>query len=209
MTQVMHAGKQPAYAVLTYTYRFRSTMKPISRAQFLRGDRGGEKPVLRPPWALRESRFAEACDGCGDCVPACPERILKVNGRGLAEIDFSAGGCTFCGDCAVACPTGAISRSGGDPGKAWQLTAGISADCLAMNGTACVRCIESCPEDAILARPALRGRTEMEVARADCTGCGACVASCPVRAIHITRPGSRRGDTKLPTGDRYEPLVHQ
>jgi ferredoxin-type protein NapF len=158
-------------------------MAMISRAQFLRGEWRGNNPSPQPPWALANGYFAAVCDGCGDCVEACPQHILKLSGRGLAEVDFTQGECTFCADCVAACPTGALSRDGIAP--PWSLTARVSGRCLAMNGTSCIRCIESCASEAIVSRPALRGRVMLSIVDADCTGCGACFATCPVKAISI------------------------
>jgi len=163
-------------------------MNTISRAQFLRGNWRGHKPELRPPWALQEELFVEACDGCGACVDDCPQHILHM-ARGLPQVDFSQGECTFCGDCSTACPRGALDRSAGfdstDKQPPWSCLAMVTADCLAARGTSCVRCIESCAQEAIVARPALRGRLEIRIDDAACNGCGACVAGCPVNAIKI------------------------
>jgi len=163
-------------------------MNSISRAQFLRGDWRGKKPDLRPPWALAEPDFSDACDGCGKCVTACEEKIVFMSFRKLPLLDFSRGGCTFCGECSVVCETGAIQRAH-DPGELpWQLQAGISESCLAKRGTSCVRCVEECEYDAILARPALGGRTRMQVDHIACTGCGMCIATCPVKEISMECP---------------------
>lgn len=184
-------------------------MKMISRAQFLRGDWGGNKHVIHPPWALDGNRFADACDGCGDCVTACTQNILKLSARGLPQVDFLQGECTFCGDCSAACPTGALNRDSNKIEQAWQLTARISDKCLAMNGTSCVRCIESCAVKAITARPGLRGRSHFQVNVVTCNGCGACYAACPVSAITIQPGNSPRAQGGKPRGKYNEPLMHQ
>lgn len=163
-------------------------MNSISRAQFLRGDWSGHKPDLRPPWAQPEALFVEACDGCGDCVDACPQEILQLE-RALPRVDFSRGECTFCGDCEFACQRGALKRPAvtlaSDERAPWPHRAMISGDCLAAKGTYCVRCIDSCPEQAITARPALRARLDIQVNDTACNGCGACMAGCPAGAIHM------------------------
>jgi ferredoxin-type protein NapF len=160
-------------------------MKSISRAQFLRGDWRGDKPEIRPPWAGANEVFSAACNGGGDCVKACPRNILKLSPRGLPLVDFSNSECTFCGDCVDACPTGALHRDNKHHERPWQLTALISDQCLSINGTQCERCIESCPIDAIVARPALHGRMHMSIRDSVCNGCGACVNGCPVKAVSI------------------------
>lgn len=42
------------------------------------------------------------CDSCGDCVAACPQKILKIQGRELTILDVDA--CTVCRECVRACP---------------------------------------------------------------------------------------------------------
>jgi len=163
-------------------------MNSISRAQFLRGDWRGRKPDLRPPWALAEPAFSDACDGCGKCVTACEEKIIFISSRKLPLLDFSQGGCTFCGECSSVCETGALQQTH-EPGELpWQLQAGISDNCLSKRGTSCVRCIEECEYDAIVARPALGGRTKMQIDHTVCTGCGMCIATCPVNEISLECP---------------------
>lgn len=51
----------------------------------------------------------EACDGCGKCVEACVEGVLKVDGGKVKVVGLLA--CSTCKDCEVACPKGAISAS--------------------------------------------------------------------------------------------------
>jgi ferredoxin-type protein NapF len=184
-------------------------MKLISRAQFLRGDWAGNKQVTHPPWALAGGRFADACDSCGDCVTACPQNILKQSARGLPQVSFLHGECTFCGDCAAACPTGALNRDSNKIELAWQLTAQISDECLALNGTTCVRCIESCAVEAIVARPSLRGQSHLQVMAETCNGCGACYAGCPVNAITLEPGKSTRAQGGKPKGEYSEPYLHQ
>lgn len=183
-------------------------MKKISRAQFLRGDWEGDKPTVRPPWALAADCFAEVCNGCGDCVKACPQHILKLSGRGLVLVDFSRRECTFCGDCAAACPTGAIHKTDSVDEQTWQVKAEISGSCLATNGTSCIRCIESCAVDAIVATPALFGRVQMHIDESACTGCGACFVPCPVEAVSIRVSSAVQASKKIP-GERDESFVHQ
>lgn len=48
----------------------------------------------------------EKCEGCGDCVDACPSSsIVMVDGKAQVNKDD----CIDCGACVDACPTQAIS----------------------------------------------------------------------------------------------------
>ena len=57
---------------------------------------------------------AERCKGCGLCVAACPEKILRLssdrfNAQGLPFAEcYDPGRCTACQSCAIICPDAAI-----------------------------------------------------------------------------------------------------
>lgn len=155
----------------------------VSRRQFLRGDLTGKKTPLRPPGALIEAEFVEACRRCGECLPECPARILSVDPVGYPKLDFSRGPCTFCGACQRACPTGALRADGS--GAPWRGVAQIGADCLAENGVVCRSCGDGCEIGAIRFLPRHGGAPLPVVATETCTGCGACVGVCPQQAVTI------------------------
>lgn len=154
----------------------------ITRAQFLRGDFGGAQTV-RPPWALAEADFVNACSRCGDCIAACPENILEKGRGGFPLVNFSKGECSFCGDCAGKCKSGAISGQVGE--KPWVLKAIIAPSCLVQKQVVCRTCGEICPVGAVRFRLSAGAVARPEVDPEACTGCGACYGSCPVSAITI------------------------
>jgi len=49
---------------------------------------------------------SELCNGCGLCIPVCPDRIIRLNEE-IAEIHGEK--CLECGHCRAACPLDAIS----------------------------------------------------------------------------------------------------
>lgn len=153
--------------------------RTISRAALLRGQWNRERGVLRPPWAAGNS-FHDLCDGCGDCLPACPEAIITRGAGGLPEVDFGRGACSLCGGCAEACPSGALTNRGQAP---WHHTAEIGPACLSARGITCRLCEERCEPRAIRFRPALGGRALPAIEAAACTGCGACAHVCPAEAV--------------------------
>ena len=155
----------------------------VSRRQFLRGDFKTRRAPQRPPWALAEEPFLDACSRCGDCVPVCPTRIVVVV-RGYPELDFGQGECTFCGRCADACRDGALLRIAGQS-VAWTIKAKIAESCLAQRGVECRVCGDPCAVTAIRFSPRLGGPPLPQVVRDSRTGCGACVAPCPVSAISL------------------------
>jgi ferredoxin-type protein NapF len=157
---------------------------PVTRAQFLRGDFGGRKHAIRPPWAQEEEKFVDVCTRCGDCITACPEKILEKGRGGYPQVNFFRGECTFCGACVSRCSGGALLP--GAPGAApWGLKAKIGEACLAKQQVVCRSCGELCPEGAIRFFMAPGGVAKPRVAPDGCNGCGACVKPCPVAAVEI------------------------
>ena len=148
----------------------------------MRGDFKARRTTLRPPWALAEESFLEACTRCGACVPVCPTQIIVVV-RGYPEVDFKRGECTFCGECVAACKDRALVRDGRE---SWSIKARVGESCLAKRGVECRVCGDPCAVTAIRFSPRLGGPPIAEVDAGLCTGCGACVAPCPVNAISIT-----------------------
>lgn len=157
----------------------------VSRRQFMRGDFKARHRPQRPPWALAEELFLDACSRCGECLPVCPTGIIVVV-RGYPEVDFKRGQCTFCGACAAACKDGAL-RHAENAGQAtpWAIKAQIADSCLARRGVECRVCGDHCPVAVIRFSPRLGGPPVPQVDAGSCTGCGACVAPCPATAISL------------------------
>lgn len=55
----------------------------------------------------------ELCKGCGVCVEACPQDVIKlskkVNGKGYHFAEMQNDACIGCSNCAVVCPDGVIT----------------------------------------------------------------------------------------------------
>jgi ferredoxin-type protein NapF len=157
-------------------------MVDASRRGFLRG-RPRPRAEIRPPWALPEPTFSDRCTRCGDCLRACPQRILVAGDGGFPTVDFARGECTFCGACATACQPSALVRHDGQP--AWPYRALLGAACLALHGSECRVCGDFCDARAIRFAPRIGGSPLPAIDKDSCTGCGACVAPCPTAAISI------------------------
>lgn len=155
-----------------------------------------QQPFLRPPGALPEPSFADACSRCGKCVEACPAQCIVLDkdlGDGLPHIVARQMPCVVCDElaCMNVCPTGALKlvpREKIDMGLA-----AVDHDrCLRGPDTVprhksaededCQICIQACPYgDAALG---LDEQGTIEV-RYGCTGCGVCEHRCPTEPASI------------------------
>ncbi len=165
-----------------------------SRRGFLFGRRRPAPAPLRPPWAIAEAAFLDACTRCGKCVDKCPTKIVVVGDGDYPTVDFSQGECTFCGDCVAACADGALRRdSGNEKSAPWNLRAVVGEACITRQDVVCRTCGDSCEARAIRFSPRLGGAAMPEVNEAACTGCGACVAVCPMQAVTMERNDDVKG----------------
>ncbi|MDH5409928.1 MAG: ferredoxin-type protein NapF [Alphaproteobacteria bacterium] len=152
----------------------------VSRRALFGGAWQGKPAPVRPPWTPPEADFTDRCTGCGDCIPACPPKILIKGRAGYPVVDFSRGACDFCGACAEACPESLFAVRESTP---WNIKARVNTDCLSIAGVTCRVCAEWCDARAVRFQLEVGGRARPEINDGACTGCGECVAVCPVKAI--------------------------
>ncbi len=162
---------------------------------------------LRPPGALPEDDFLDACTRCFKCLNICPNRCIKVHGIGAGihrmftpYIKPRERGCTLCGECARVCPTGAlkpfeVSREGWVAGVKMGTARVNKGMCYSFHGRTCGACYRACP----IAGTAMKiGLYETPLVQPDsCVGCGLCEQAClhlpqAIRVIPVSRdPFSR------------------
>ncbi len=159
---------------------------------------------LRPPGALAEAAFLEACSRCDDCIAACPAQCLVRVPEGYSDAGTPVllpplRACVLCTglDCTHACTTGALRPLH----EAAEVRIGLAVvhrrDCSAWEGSDCQVCHDVCPT---LPKAILLDGGRPRVEAADCTGCGLCEMRCPEqpRAILVLplpdgRPEAPRG----------------
>jgi len=145
---------------------------------------------VRPPFALSELEFVLACTRCGDCIDACPYKVIfplpSSYGADVAAtvaLDVLNGGCHLCEDwpCVAACDADALkapdTSEGSDPTAAWpQMARGeiVEGDCLPFNGPECGACDGSCPIPNTL----VFKREKPQINQENCAGCGLCRSAC-------------------------------
>jgi MauM/NapG family ferredoxin protein len=161
-----------------------------------------ENAPLRPPGAIEEDKFTGQCVRCGNCIRACPSKVIhkdfgQAGFTGLLApvVRYGKEYCLEeCNACTKACPSGALKnltlkqKHGYVIGEA-LLDASL---CLLVRGVNdCDICVRSCPFDAVqiywdeglyVAYPV--------VDPLKCNGCGACEVYCPtgdVKAIRVRK----------------------
>lgn len=160
--------------------------------------------LLRPPGALDEPWFADACSRCGKCVEACPAQCIVLDPQlagGLPHIVARQMPCVVCEDlaCMNACPTGALTLVPERELIAMGLAVVDHQRCLRGPapkhlerdgaGEDCQLCVEACP----FAEAALGLDEDGFVqVRSQCTGCGVCEHACPTEEPSIWVEPSRQ-----------------
>ncbi len=150
----------------------------------------GPSPAIRPPGAIDEARFRGVCVRCGNCLRACPTKILHAdlgeNGlSGLMSpiVRFDPGYCREdCCRCGDVCPSGAIARL--TPAEKKTARMGLakvdSGLCLLSDNHECSICKNCCPYEAIATEWSEEEYAMvLKIDRDRCPGCGACQVACP------------------------------
>lgn len=166
-------------------------------------------PLLRPPGALAEIEFLEACTRCGDCTQACEPGAIRQAPprlRSAAEtpiIDPTLAPCLLCEDfpCISACEPGALRAEA--PSSLG--TAHVQAfDCLNRLGTTCSVCVERCPVPGVMSWA--EGVPAVDASL--CTGCGQCHYACPAPsnaiAIHPNAERPTRAEIEARAATEHE-----
>ncbi len=165
--------------------------------------------MLRPPGALNNDTFIQACIKCGKCVEVCPYDTLKLStptdnmGVGTPYYTPRKVPCYMCTNypCTEACPTGALhvdnlsqANENPDINNARMGLAVIHKEtCIAYWGIQCDACYRACPlmDKAIILEKVKNKVTGKHanlqpIINSDtCTGCGLCEKVCVVEKAAI------------------------
>lgn len=162
------------------------------------GDKPEPAPYLRPPGALDESAFRQACTGCTDCLEACPYDAIRRLGPEFGDAGSTPAiivretPCYLCQDmpCITACTTGAL-RPVDRQAVAMGLAVIDHDHCYQTQGQPCDYCVKHCP----LKQAAIDwdDRQWPRVDSQGCVGCGVCAHLCPAEAVMVTTNASTVG----------------
>ena len=151
--------------------------------------------LLRPPGAIDETGFLDACRRCGACVDICPAEAIfpleqsATGAAGTPVIDPERAACVVCDGlkCTTVCPSGALLPLTLPEQIRMGLAEVYATACVRSDGEACRICVDQCPLGETAIR--LAGEGPPEVDPAGCVGCGVCQLVCPTapRAI-VVRP---------------------
>ncbi|MDJ0761495.1 MAG: 4Fe-4S binding protein [Myxococcota bacterium] len=164
---------------------------------------GSDAPwrIVRPPMIADEVAFMALCVRCGQCVRSCPSGTLQplfleagFAGIWTPAITPRVGGCVDnCNACATTCPTGAIPKFGPTRPEKWAVKMGhVMFDpqhCISYAHDAvkpCLKCVEVCPNKAIVVDEASKPARPTRVIYDRCIGCGTCETEC--RKVVVGQP---------------------
>ncbi|MBI5428513.1 MAG: hypothetical protein HZA02_09590 [Nitrospinae bacterium] len=148
-------------------------------------------PLLRPPGALGERQFLQACTRCDACIHACPKDAIRKAPKsfgmlvlGTPYIDPMKNPCVMCDGlpCISACADGALLPVPGGPADVRMGYAILDkAKCQAYGDTFCQQCVIDCPIPG-----AITQKNDKPIIHKDvCTGCGVCARSCSTVNIPV------------------------
>lgn len=160
-------------------------LRPFTEESTERFPSAGPKRRLRPPGAMDEARFVDACQRCGHCVEVCPALAIRpvistdrvVNGTPFIDPDAAA--CVVCEGlkCTHVCPSGALLPLSAAADIAMGLAEVDEAVCVRNIGESCSICVDRCPLGATAIR--IDGPRSPTVVSPGCVGCGVCQFYCP------------------------------
>mgnify|MGYP001449484102 CR=1 FL=1 len=139
-------------------------------------------PLLRPPGAISERQFLQACTRCDACINSCPKDAIRKAPKsmgflvmGTPYIDPIKTPCVMCEDlpCIPACEDKAllsVQREEVNMGYAIL----NKKNCKAYSNIFCQQCVIDCPVPGAISQRDMKPVLHKDI----CTGCGVCARSC-------------------------------
>ncbi|MGV7221763.1 MAG: 4Fe-4S dicluster domain-containing protein [Nitrospinales bacterium] len=149
-------------------------------------------PLIRPPGAISEKAFLNACSRCDECKNACPKDAIQMAPKkmgflimGTPYIDPIKNPCVMCDDlyCISACPDKALMpvASPADVTMGYAILDKKHCQTYGDEPTFCQQCIIDCPIPGAISQVDSKPIFHKKI----CTGCGVCVRSCSTVNIPV------------------------
>ncbi len=144
---------------------------------------------LRPPGAIGEDKFTGLCLRCGNCIRACPSRIIHPDKGQSGALGFLSPVVRYktdyckkeCNACTTVCPSGALQKLNLEQKNRYVIgKASVDTSLCLWGISECHACLRLCPYDAIKVQWNEEAYESFPgVDPAKCNGCGACEVVCP------------------------------
>jgi len=167
------------------------------------GQARSEDAPLRPPGAISEAEFTGLCMRCGNCIRACPSRIIHADTGQSGVLGFLSPVVRYephycneeCNACTSVCPSGALQHLNLEQKNKYVIGKARVDTSLCLWGVSeCHACVGACPYKAIEVRwyeEAYESYPGVDPSK--CNGCGACEAVCPtgdLKAVKVRKSGA-------------------
>ena len=164
------------------------------------GQARSDDAPLRPPGAIKEDKFTGLCLRCGNCIRACPSKIIHPDTGQSGVLGFLSPVVRYetdyckeeCNACTTVCPSGALQSLNLEQKNRYVIGKASVDTALCLWGVSeCNTCLQSCPYEAIKVQWNEEAYESFPgVDPAKCNGCGACEAVCPtgdLKAIKVRK----------------------
>ncbi len=153
------------------------------------GQARSDNAPLRPPGAIKEHKFTGMCLRCGNCIRACPSKIIHPDTGQSGVLGFLSPVVRYktdhckkeCNACTTVCPSGALQRLNLEQKNKYVIgKASVDTSLCLWGVSECHACLKSCPYEAIKVQWNEEAYESFPgVDPAKCNGCGACEVVCP------------------------------
>jgi ferredoxin len=168
------------------------------------GQSGSVNAPLRPPGAITGDKFTGLCVRCGNCIRACPSRILHPDMGQAGILGFLSPVIRYetdycleeCNACTKVCPSGALQTLNLEQKQKYVIGRARLDRALCLWGISdCNACVNACYFKAIKIvwdKEAYESYPVVDPGK--CNGCGACEVYCPTGTIKAIKVWPENGD---------------
>jgi ferredoxin-type protein NapF len=184
------AGTRRAFIAVAAGLGFSFCAEKIGQAR-------SKNAPLRPPGATKEHVFTGLCLRCGNCIRACPSKIIHPDTGQSGVLGFLSPIVRYetdfcqkdCHDCTKVCPSKALQPLTLEQKQKYVIgTAQLDSALCLYSTSDCRACMNACKFDAIkVFFDKERYETYPLVDSSKCNGCGACEVRCPTKDIKAIR----------------------